>query len=226
MVGNVSTYLNPKVGRIKQYPAKLPGENKVFSKIRMFIICSILWLITLSAFGLSNHFARLSVSPKEVITGQPFFVKIIVYTPTWFTKAPDFGEYQVNNSFTIRTERPLGGYETKNGKRYTTLSYEYIVFPLKAGKLELPPLSVEFESPIEGDYKGKPVTVSTTGASIEIIPIPDYDNSKPLFVANNVIISENWSNTVFRPESWGCFGTNPPDFHQRNTGQYHPPNSY
>jgi hypothetical protein len=107
MVGNVSTYLNPKVGRIKQYPAKLPGENKVFSKIRMFIICSILWLMTLSAFGLSNHFARLSVSPKEVITGQPFFVKIIVYTPTWFTKAPDFGEYQVNNSFTIRTRKAL-----------------------------------------------------------------------------------------------------------------------
>jgi hypothetical protein len=193
MVGDVSTYLNPNVGRIKQYPDKLPGENKVFSKIRMFFICSILWLMTPSAFGQSNHFARLSVSPKEVITGQPFFVKIIVYTPTWFTKAPDFGEYQVNNSFTIRNERPLGGYETINGKRYTTLSYEYIVFPLKAGKLELPPLSVEFESPVEGDYKGKPVTVSTTGASIEILPIPDYDNSKPLFVANNVTISENWN---------------------------------
>jgi hypothetical protein len=37
------------------------------------------------------------------------------------------------------------------------------------------------------------VNVSTRGASIEILPIPDYDNSKPLFVANNVTISENWN---------------------------------
>jgi len=162
-------------------------------KVRILILCSILWLIMPFAFGQSNHFARLTVSPNEVITGQPFFVKIIVYTPTWFTRAPDFGEYQVNNSFTLRTERPLGGFETINGKRYTTLSYEYIVFPLKAGKLDLPPLSVEFESPLEGDYKGKPVKVATRGASIEILPIPDYDNSKPLFVANHVNITENWN---------------------------------
>jgi len=173
MVGKVSTYLN--------------------QRMRNFIIFSILWLMITSAFGQYDQFAHLTVSPNEVLTGQPFFVKIIVFTPTWFTKAPDFGEYQVNNSFTIRTERPLGGYETINGKRYTTLSYEYIVFPLKAGKLELPPLSVEFESPVEGDYKGKLVNVMTRGASIEILPIPNYDNSKPLFVANNVTISENWS---------------------------------
>jgi hypothetical protein len=123
-------------------------------------------------------------------------VRITVYTPTWFTKAPNFGEYQVRHSFTVRTDRPQSMYETINGKRYTTLYYEYIVFPLKEGTLELPPLKVEFESPVEGDYKGKAIVVTTNGTSLEVLPIPENPENNPLFVASYVSLSENW-NTNF-----------------------------
>jgi hypothetical protein len=97
------------------------------------------------------------------VVGQSFNVRITVYTPTWFTKAPDFGEYQVDKSFTVKTDRARSNFETINGKRYTTLYFDYLVFPLQKGKLELPALSIQFESPDEGDYKGKPVTVLTKG---------------------------------------------------------------
>lgn len=158
------------------------------------IILGSIILSTSLVYSQPQQFASLSVPQKEVIVGQPFYVKIIVYTPTWFTKAPDFGEYQVRNTFTLRTQRPLGNTETIDGKRFTTLSYEYVVFPLKAGKLDLPPLSVDFESPLEGDYKGKPFHVTTKGASIEILPIPNNDHNYSLFVANNISVSESWSN--------------------------------
>jgi hypothetical protein len=140
-----------------------------------------------------DHFARLSVTSDRVLAGQAFRVKISVYTPTWFTRAPDFGEYQVANSFTLRTDRPQSTYETIDGKRYTTLNYEYLVFPMISGKLELPALEVAFESPVEGDYKGKPVTVRTNVASVQVTPLPGGPEGAPPFAAENVHLTQSWN---------------------------------
>lgn len=158
---------------------------------------TLVWLLLLSSSAMIHaqpeHFARLSVYPAQVVAGQSLQVTISVYTTTWFTKAPDFGEYQVPNSFTVRTDRPQSTYETINGKRFTTLNYEYMVFPMSPGPLELPAMKVTFESPEEGDYKGKPVTVKTNAVSLQIDPVPDKPEGVPFFVAEEVRISEEWS---------------------------------
>lgn len=173
------------------------GRRSVVRSGSILLIMLLMFCLNIPASNAqSSHFAQLTVSQKQVMTGQPFSVRITVYTPTWFTKAPNFGEYQVENSFTLRSDRAQSLYETINGKRYTTLYYEYYVFPLKEGKLHLPPVHVQFESPEEGDYKGKLIKVTTKGASVEVIPLPGDTNKKPLFVANNVSLKQSWNRST------------------------------
>jgi hypothetical protein len=194
MVGK-SHILTTKVTRNLRWPHSIKSECSWW--FRCGLIKHRLFLLTCfiisPSLGAQTHFARLTTPNKQVVVGQSFNVRITVYTPTWFTKAPDFGEYQVDKSFTVKTDRARSNFETINGKRYTTLYFDYLVFPLQKGKLELPALSIQFESPDEGDYKGKPVTVLTNGASIEVKPLPDMSDSIPLFVATSAQLKETWN---------------------------------
>lgn len=160
---------------------------------RHLIFFTLLFAAAFSAKAQKDHFAKLTASAEEVMAGQPFNVEVTVFTPTWFTKAPDFGDYNLKGAFTVRTGRPLGNHETLNGKRYTTLNYSYTVFPMMPGDLDLPALDFNFESPLEGDYKGKRVNVKTNAKKIKVLHVPDTPEGIPAFVAKDVSILQNWN---------------------------------
>jgi len=156
--------------------------------IKYILLFCFLHLLNDDAWADHDHFARMEVMPARVYAGQCVTVRISVYTTTWFTQAPDFGDYQVRNSFTFKTGRPWGSYETIDGKRYAVLNYEYLVFPFQPGKTELPALDIRFESPPDGDYRGKSFNVTTNAASLVIDSLP-----AGTFVADRVKLTGSWN---------------------------------
>ncbi len=157
-------------------------------------------IITFSAFtdaGAQNKrpsaFASVKVYPTSVILNQPFKYTVSVFTETWFTKAPDVFDLQIPYSFTVSLGRPSSSYETIKGKRYTTLHYEYLIFPAKVGEMEVPAIPISFESPPEGDYKGVPINVKTQGRTVKVAGKPDNFTGEDWFVANSISVSQSWS---------------------------------
>ena len=140
-----------------------------------------------------SAFASVKVYPTSVILSQPFKFTVSVFTETWFTKAPDIFDLQIPYSFTVSLGRPTSTYETIKGKRYTTLNYEYLIFPAKVGEMEVPVISIRFESPPEGDYKGVTINVKTPGRTVKVAGKPDNFTGEDWFVANSISVSQSWS---------------------------------
>jgi len=140
-----------------------------------------------------SAFASVKVYPTSVILNQPFKFTVSVFTETWFTKAPDVFDLQIPYSFTVSLGRPFSTYETIKGKRYTTLNYEYLIFPARIGEMEVPEITISFESPPEGDYKGVAIGVKTPKRIINIAGIPDDFTGEKWFVANSISVSQSWN---------------------------------
>ncbi len=140
-----------------------------------------------------SAFASVKVYPTSVILNQPFKFTVSVFTETWFTKAPDVFDLQIPYSFTVSLGRPFSSYETIKGKRYTTLNYEYLIFPARVGEMEVPEITISFESPPEGDYKGVKISVKTPKRIINISGIPDDFKGEKWFVANSINVSQSWN---------------------------------
>jgi hypothetical protein len=161
--------------------------------VLMLLLCTT--MVMPGGYTQEKHFAGIKLSKNLVYVGEPFTVTFSVYTPTWFTKAPDLGDYQVMDAFSYRTGRAQSTYETIEGKRYTTLNFQYQIFPVTPGELELPELEIHFESPPEGDYKGIPITVNIKPEIVIVNSLPENPDGARPFSATSVWINQSWSSS-------------------------------
>jgi len=137
-------------------------------------------------------FAQMNLSRKAVFPGEPFRITVKTYTSTYYLSPIAFGDFQIGKAFTISFSRTLPGIQKINGKQYATLEFFFQVYPLESGLLEIPSIQLSFQSPPDGDYKGKLQQIDTRAAQIIVKPLPDNSAVSPWFVSNNLIVSDTW----------------------------------
>ncbi len=167
--------------------------NVMIKQVKHYIITSFLLIILLSTKTQAQScFARVSVSPRQGVVRQPFQVTISVYTSTWYTAPLQFQNLQIENAFILPYTRttPSVSYIDKN--RYSTLSFYYIVYPFVEGEVSIPSLQIVATTPLDGDYKGVPVEVSTKEQRIQVKSVPDLEGLEVWNVATNMELTEKW----------------------------------
>ena len=160
-----------------------------------FLILMI-FAFVLPAFAQPNTFVRAKANTKKVQVKQPFQLRITVYTPTWFTSAPNLDNIVIPGALTIKEGRAQSHYETINDIRYTTLYFDFIVFPVKEGELVIPEMPLKYATPEEGDFKGKEVERKTRSVTIMVDSLGDGYRLANWLVANSFRVSESWNKDI------------------------------
>ncbi|WP_158027267.1 BatD family protein [Labilibacter marinus] len=143
-----------------------------------------------------NAFAVAKSSRQSVLIEQPLKVTITVYTSTWFTQPLQIENLQVEGAFVQSFKQTQSAIKYVDKKKYACLEFYYIVFPYRDGELSFPALSIITETPPEGDFKGKLVTLKTNAIKVIVKPIPKDADSQHWLVANNASISSKWSRDI------------------------------
>lgn len=161
-----------------------------------------LWALTgllLTATILSGQnkpaqiWATVQLNKSSVMVGEPLMVTITVYTSTWFTEPPAYGEIQVPEAIMVDFQQRSGSMrKTVGNKSYPAIEKKYVVYPLKEGSNSLPSLSIGVTSPPEGDYKGKKRTIQSPERSFEVRKAEGIILD-PWLTANRVTLKEEWS---------------------------------
>lgn len=163
-------------------------------KYCLFVIALILWQQSFAQHLTSS----VTINSSHVYVGEPVEVTVSVFTSTWFTSGLDIPNIKVNNAFTVPF-RTLSTTETRKGKTYAGVQFFYNVFPYSENDIEFPSLTIEVETPDDGDYKGVKRTVSTPARKIKVQAIPPGFKRNEWLVTPNLTTKDSWSgdlNTV------------------------------
>lgn len=140
----------------------------------------------------AEAFARVSVSPRQGIVRQPYKVTIEVYSSTWFTSGLQFSNFVMEDAFIIPFTRTLSSISYINNKKYSTLSFYYLVFPYTEGELYIPEIELTANIPPVGEYKGVDRILKTKKQRIVVNPIPNNKDKSIDLVAQSASIKESW----------------------------------
>jgi hypothetical protein len=138
--------------------------------------------------------ATVHFNKKEVVTGEPLLVTVTVYTSTWFTSPPQFGEIQVPEAIMVEYQQRSGAMrKTVGRKSYPAIEKKFLVYPFRVGENTLPEMRVVVESPDEGDYKGKRRVIRTAPTGFRVRPWPEGVDPASSLTSFGVTVSEQWS---------------------------------
>ena len=141
----------------------------------------------------ANIWASVQFNKREVVVGEPLLVTITVYTSTWFTAPPAFGEVQVPQAMMVEYQQRTGSMRKTIGNRsYPAVEKKYVVYPFRVGENSLPALDIRVESPPEGDYKGKRTVIRSPEQSFTVLPPPEGIPADTWLTAYEVGLSEQW----------------------------------
>jgi hypothetical protein len=140
-----------------------------------------------------NTFVRTSVNAKIVKVKQPFELKISVYTPTWFTSAPNLDNIVIPGALTIKKDRAQSTFEVIENVRYTILYFQFFVFPLKHGELVIPELFLSYATPEQGDFIGKDVERKTKPLALKVDSLDKGRSLNNWLVATSYNVSQSWN---------------------------------
>jgi hypothetical protein len=141
----------------------------------------------------ANIWASVNFNKQEVVAGEPLLVTISVYTSTWFTAPPQYGEIQVPEAMMVEYQQRTGSLRKTIGNRsYPAVEKKYVVYPFREGENRLPALSIQVESPPEGDYRGKRRVVRSPERSFTVLPPPEGIATDKWLTAYQVDLSEQW----------------------------------
>ncbi len=166
--------------------------------ILSIILCLLLPLAREAA---ATAYVSVELNRKSVFVQQPFHVTLTVYTTTWFTAPPEFGNLQIPNAFIVPFDQSQPGMFTRGGKQYPGVQFYYIVFPYSAGSYTVPPVEVTVESPPEGSTAGQKQTLRTAPQPFTVNDVPaSLKKQGAWFVARNVVVHEQWDPALEAPK--------------------------
>lgn len=146
--------------------------------------------------ALAQHLtSSVSVNTSRVYVGEPVEVTVSVFTSTWFTSGLDIQNIKVNGAFTVPF-RTLSTSKSIKGKTYAGVQFFYNVFPYSEEDIEFPSLTIEVETPDDGDYKGKKRNVKTKARTIKVRPIPPGFEKSEWLVTPNLTTRDVWSGNL------------------------------
>lgn len=110
---------------------------------------------------------RARVEPAgPVMVGEPARIVVDVLTPTWFLSPPRFPTLDVPGALVVFEERGLNLNESIEGTSYSGLQRDYLVYPMREGRLEVPSFDVTVVYAIDAK-PSKPTPLATKPLSLE-----------------------------------------------------------
>jgi hypothetical protein len=159
--------------------------------VKKSIVILYFFFLTITSNS-QNIISYISINKTDAYIGEPVQLTVSVYSSTWFTSGIDIGNIQIDNALTVYF-RSVSNSREFSGKKYAGVNFYYNVFPTKEGKITIPSLSIDVESPKPGDYKGLKRTVKTKPKHFNVkgIPLGYYPNN--WLVSNYLNVRETWS---------------------------------
>ena len=157
------------------------------------LMCLFLVSNTAAETKHAKIWASVQFNKKSVMVGEPLVVTITVYTSTWFSNPPEFGEIQVPKAIMARLQQRTGSMmKTIGKKKYPAIEQKFVVYPIQVGENSLPSIDIMTECPPEGDYKAKKRTIRSPERSFTVLAPPDNIETNNWLTAYNVRLTENW----------------------------------
>jgi len=105
---------------------------------------------------------RTTLVPKNPVVGQQIEYRVDVFVDTWFAKAPEFPEIQVEDAIALLPPTAsINLNERINGQSYAGQRRTYYLFPQLPGRYNLPELSIKVVPAQPGNFAPEPTTLST-----------------------------------------------------------------
>lgn len=141
----------------------------------------------------ANIWASVQFNRSSVAVGEPLLVTITVYTSTWFTAPPEFGEIQVPEAMMLDYQQRTGSLrKTIGNKSYPAIEKKFVVYPFRTGENSLPSLTIVCETPDEGDYKGKRRVIRSPERMFTVLPPAEGVAMENWLTAYQVNLTERW----------------------------------
>ncbi|PIB35710.1 hypothetical protein BFP72_10045 [Reichenbachiella sp. 5M10] len=139
--------------------------------------------------------SQVKLNRTSAYIGEPIEVSITVYTSTWFTSGLDPGNIQVKGAYTVYF-RPVSVSLSEGGTTYPGIQLIYHVFPHSERDIVFPSLTLEVETPKDGDYIGVKHHLKTQERTIKIKPVPPGFDKNDWLVANGMYVSDYWTGNL------------------------------
>ena len=96
-------------------------------------------LLALAATALGDSLVRARVKPESgARVGQPVTLTVDLMTTTWFSRGARLPELDVKGAVVLRLSSfGINGTETVQETAYTVQSWEYTIYPQRAGRFGL-----------------------------------------------------------------------------------------
>ena len=158
----------------------------------IWFFCTLICVFSFNTAVAQKIWSEVSVNRSSVVVGQPVEVSVSLYTSTWFTTGINPGNIQVNGAFTVYF-RAVSNVKKIDQKTYAGVTLIFNVFPYEDGEMIFPALTLDVESPKEGDFKGIARKINTKEKAINVKPIPPGYNPEEWLVTSNLSVRESWS---------------------------------
>jgi len=110
----------------------------------------------------SSVLVRTSLDPENPVVGQQLEYQVDVFVDTWFAKAPEFPEVQVEDAIALLpATASINLNERIDGKPYAGQRRTYFLFPQLPGRYTLPELAIKVFPARLGSSAPEPITLST-----------------------------------------------------------------
>lgn len=108
-------------------------------RLLLFLIMSATY-----AWSQARPLLRVTITPKaNVIVGQPVRIAVEVLVPNYFTGAPEFPQFELENAIVVLPEEDAEHTNTTSGGvSFAGIRRTYIVYPEQPGEFRLPPAEI------------------------------------------------------------------------------------
>ena len=119
--------------------------------MKILCVCSLILLLFVSPLAaqdtnlkLTPLVAEVSLKSDDVIyVGQRVEVAVKVLTDQWFGKAPEFPEFELADTITLKpVNATINSSERLHGQSYAAQTQPYFMYPRQAGRYTIPPLEI------------------------------------------------------------------------------------
>lgn len=147
------------------------------------------------AFAQSTVEVRVSANPEdEAWVGERVSIFVEVLTPSGATGSPRFDVPELDTAILYRLPgSPTLGSEQIDGTEFVSRRYRFVLYPRRAGTLEVPPIGVRV--PVQGDDPSE-VRVSTPSAlAFDIRQPPGTAPESAVVTSPDFSVTQTWSAT-------------------------------
>jgi len=135
---------------------------------------------------------RSSLSARQVYVGQPVRLTVSVFTTTWFTSPINLAE--PHPQYAVVQTLGSTPFTRREGRiTYAGVTFTYLIYPFQPGEITLPAQALTTESPPEGDFKGRPVSMQSPEPTLTVLPPPEEYTGEQWLLARQVSVRDAWN---------------------------------